>query len=148
LSLFFKSTGIYDGKTLTVKVIIDTNFLFIPSQFQVNIFEELMTLLNQHIDLVMLSPTYQELLKISKQGSPKLRRHALLALKLAEKCRLVHIETNPEEPHDDLLVRVAKKWNCPVATNDRKLRKKLREENVPTIFLRQGAFLELEGIIQ
>ena len=133
---------------MTVKVIIDTNFLFIPAQFQVNIFEELMTLLNQHIDLVMLSPTYQELLKISKQGSPKLRRHALLALKLAEKCHVVHIETNSEETNDDLIVRLAKKWNCPVATNDRKLRKKLRKEKIPTIFLRQKAFLELEGNIQ
>lgn len=135
------------GKTLAVKIILDSNFLFIPSQFQVDIFEGLMKLLNQRIDPVLLSSTYQELLRIAKQGSPKLRQHASLALRLAEKCSMVHVEQSSGETHDDLIVRVAKEWNCPVATNDRELRKKLRKEHVPTIFLRQGAYLESEGII-
>ena len=44
-----------------MKVILDSNFLCVPSQFQVDIFEELIRHLNQRVDPVLLSATYQEL---------------------------------------------------------------------------------------
>jgi rRNA-processing protein FCF1 len=34
-----------------------------------------------------------------------------------------------------------------VATNDRELRRKLRREHVPTIFLRERSHLEIEGFV-
>jgi rRNA-processing protein FCF1 len=129
-------------------VILDSNFLFVSSQFKVDIFEELMKLLNQQFDPILLSPTYKELLRLADQGSPKIRKLASLALKLAEKCHLIQVEPLSGETHDDVIVRVAKEWNCPVATNDRELRKKLRKEKVPTIFLRQRAYLEAEGLVR
>jgi len=132
---------------LAIKVILDANFLFIPSQFHIDIFEELMKLLDQRFDPVLLSPTYQEIQTIAKKGSPKMRKLASLALNLAEKCSIVHVEPLSGESHDEVIVRLAKEWNCPVATNDRELRKKLRKENVPTIFLRQRAYLDMEGSI-
>jgi len=130
-----------------IRVIFDSNFLFIPSQFQLDIFEELTNLLSQRFEPVLLSPTYKELLKIAEKGSPKKRKQASLALKLAEKCRLVHVEKGLEETHDDVIVRVASEWRCPVATNDRELRKRLRNMGVPVIFLRQRRRLELEGTV-
>lgn len=132
---------------MTVKVIFDSNFLFVPLQFKVDIFEELMKLLNQQFDPILLSPTYKELSRIAERNSPKMRKLASLALKLAEKCRLVQVEPLSGETHDDMIVRVAKEWGCPVATNDRELRKRLRKERVPTIFLRQRAYIEAEGLI-
>ena len=102
-----------------MKVILDSNFLCVPSQFKVDIFDELIRHLNQHVDFILLSATYQELLKMVKYGSPKLRKQGELALKLTEKCHIIHFEQGSNETHDDLIVRVAKKWNCPVATNDR-----------------------------
>jgi len=133
---------------LAIKVILDANFLFIPSQFHVDIFEELTKLLDQKFDLILLLPTYQEIQRIAEKGSPKMRKLASLALNLAENCSIVNVETHPEESHDELIVRVAKEWGCPVATNDRELRKRLRKENVPTIFLRQRAYLDIEGSIR
>jgi rRNA-processing protein FCF1 len=132
-------------KKLAKKVILDANFLFIPSQFQIDIFDELMKLLNQRFDPVLLSPTYKELQKIAEKGSPKIRRHASFALKLAEKCRIVMVEQGFDETHDDIIVRVAAEWRCPVATNDRALRKRLRNINVSVIYLRQRSHLEMEG---
>lgn len=134
-------------KKLSDKVILDSNFLFIPSQFRLDVFEELRKLLNKRFEPILLSSTYEEVLRISQHGAPKERQHALLALRLAEKCRIVHIQKGSGETHDDLIVRIAKEWNCPVATNDRELRKKLRKVNVTTIFLRQKAYLELEGVV-
>ncbi|MFQ5999376.1 MAG: PIN domain-containing protein [Candidatus Bathyarchaeia archaeon] len=130
-----------------VKVILDSNFLFVPSQFQLDVFEELANLLNQRIDPVLLSPTKKELEEIARKGSPKTRQQASLALKLAEKCRVVHVEKDLKETHDDVIVRVAAEWKCPVATNDRELRKRLRKMRVPVIFLRQRRRLELEGAV-
>jgi len=130
---------------LSLKVILDSNFLFVPSQFHVDIFEELTRLLNRRVDPILLSPTEQELLRLAEQGSPKTRRQASLALELAERCRTVHVDRRSGETHDDVIVRVAKEWGCPVATNDRVLRKRLRRENVPVVFLRQRSHLQVEG---
>lgn len=76
-----------------------------------------------------------------------MRQYASLALKLAEKCRVVRVEQGFEETHDDVIVRVAKDWGCPVATNDRELRKRLRIISVPVVYLRQKSHLEVEGDI-
>jgi len=130
-----------------IKVIFDSNFLLVPSQFQLDIFEELTNLLSQRFEPILLSPTYREVLKIAEKGSPKMRKQASLALKLAEKCRVAQVEKGLEETHDDVIVRVAAEWRCPVATNDRELRKRLRNVGVPVIFLRQKQRLELEGTV-
>jgi len=130
-----------------VKVILDSNFLFIASRFKVDIFEELTNLLNQRYDPVLLSPTYREIFKIAEKGSPKMRQQASLALKLAEKCRMVSIDQGYEETQDDVVVRIAAEWRCPVATNDAALRKRLRNISVPVIYLRQRSRLEMEGSI-
>ena len=126
-------------------ILIDSNFLFVPSNFKVDIFEGLTNLLGRRYTPILLSPTYRELLKISERGSPKMRRQASLALKLAEKCEVIPVEQGHEETHDDVIVRVASEWRCPVATNDGTLRKRLRNISVPVIYLRQMSRLEMEG---
>ncbi len=104
-----------------------------------------MNLLNQQFDPILLSVTQQELLTMARKGSPKMRKQASLALKLTQKCRIVQVKQGTEENNDDVVVRIAKKWKCPVATNDRTLRKRLRNKRIPVIFLREKARLALEG---
>jgi rRNA-processing protein FCF1 len=133
---------------LTVKVILDSNFLFIPSQFHIDVFEGLMATLNQKFEPILLSPTHKELQRIAQKGPPKMRQQASLALRLAEKCRIAEVEQGVRETPDDVITRVAAEWRCPVATNDRALRKKLRDKNVPVIYLRKRSRLEIEGSIQ
>ncbi len=132
---------------MTLRVILDSNFLFIPSQFQIDIFEELLNLLNQKFELVLLSVTLQEILTMAKMGSPKMRKQASLAQKLAQKCRIVQVKRGMEETHDDVVVRIAQEWKCPVATNDRTLRKRLRSNGISVIFLREKTRLALEGTL-
>ncbi len=128
-----------------MKIIFDSNFLFLPSQFQIDIFEELMNLLNRQFDPVLLSVTHQELLAIAKKGPPKVRKQASIALRLAQKCRIVQVKQGEDENPDDVIVRMAQEWNCPVATNDRILRQRLRRRRIPVIFLREKTRLALEG---
>ncbi len=132
---------------MTLKVILDSNFLLVPSKFKINIFEGLTNLLSQRYTPILLSPTHKELLKIAEKGSPKISRQASLALKLAERCEVFKVTQRYEETHDDVIVRVASEWRCPVATNDGALRKRLRNISVPVIYLRQTSRLEMEGSV-
>lgn len=128
------------------KVILDTNFLLLPFQLKIDIFSEIEKLVGR-FEPIVLSITLDELKKISESGSSKMSRLASLAIDLSKKCKILETHVMPGESHDDALLRVAKENNCIVATNDRILRKKLRKAGITTIFLRQRAYLELEGYI-
>jgi hypothetical protein len=132
---------------VALKVILDSNFLFVPAKFQLDIFEELAKLLNQRFEPVLLSSIYQELQTLAEKGAPSRRKQALLALKLAEKCRRIDVEKSGAESNDDVILRTATLWKSPVATNDRELRNKLRARKLPVIFLRGKSRLELEGAL-
>lgn len=130
---------------MALRVILDTNFLFIPSEFKIDIFEALLVLLDGRAEPILLSTNYDELKRMAKEAPPKLRKKALFALRLAEKCHIVQVDRNEKETSDDVVLRVAESWKSPVATNDVELRKKLRARNIPVIFLRGRKRLELEG---
>ena len=130
---------------MTIKIIMDTNFLFIPSKFRLDVFEELNKLLGQKVEPIMLSATHQELQKLAESKSTKTRKNAVLGLRLAEKCRVVEVERKNTESNDDIILRMATAWKCPVATNDRELRQRLRSAGVPVVFLRQKSRLEVDG---
>jgi rRNA-processing protein FCF1 len=133
------------GKEMTLKIIIDTNFFLIPSKFRLDIFEELDKSLGPKVEPVLLSPTYFELQKLATSTSVKLSKQARLGLRLASRCKVVDVERKVGESNDDLLLRKAVEWGCPVATNDRELRGKLRSSGVSVVFLRQRSRLEVEG---
>ncbi|MEM1539063.1 MAG: DNA-binding protein [Candidatus Bathyarchaeia archaeon] len=124
-------------------VILDSNALFVPIKFKIDIFEELRNLLNRNYEPVVLSLVKGELEKILERGSPKTRREAAYALKMAERCKL--IEANIKGSPDDVIIEMAREWKCPVFTNDKKLRKRLRDINVPVIYVRQKSRLEIDG---
>jgi rRNA-processing protein FCF1 len=134
-------------KTETLKVILDSNALFIPLEFKIDIFEELQRLLNRNVEFVLLSPVKHELELLATKNSPKVRREASFALKLAEKCKYVPVENDEKLTTDDAIVKVARNWNSPVLTNDRQLKKKLRDISVPVIYVRQKSRLDIDGMI-
>lgn len=134
------------SKEETLKVVIDANFFFVPSQFKLDIFEELANLLNRRFEPILLSSTKKELQGLT-ESTPKIKKQAVLALKFAEKCNFVPVDKDSLETYDDVIVRVASEWKTPVATNDKELRRRLREKGVPVIFLRQKRRLEMEGAV-
>jgi len=130
-----------------LKVILDSNALFVPLESKIDIFTETKRLLNRNLDFVLLSPVKHELDLLATRNSPKTRRDALYALKTAEKCKYVVVD-NPEKlSTDDVIVEIAKAWNSPVFTNDRQLRKRLRDISVPVIYVRQKSRLDVDGLI-
>jgi len=131
-----------------LKVILDSNALFVPLQFKIDIFEELKTLLNTKFELVLLSPIRKELEIIAEKGSPKMRKWTSYALKLVEKCVFLEVEKKIADSPDDAIVEVARKWNWPVFTNDGELRRRLRDISVPVIYVRKKSRLEIDGRIK
>jgi hypothetical protein len=130
-----------------VKVIMDSNALFVPLQFKIDIFYGLEQLLERSFELILLSPVKRELEALAKKGSPKMRKNALYTLKLAEKCSYVKVDAPASALADDIIVEIAKEWKSPVFTNDRELKKRLRDISVPVIYVRQKSRLEIDGMI-
>ena len=134
-------------KTGPLNVILDSNALFVPLEFKIDIFEELKRLVNRNVEFILLSPVKRELEMLAAKDSPKIRREAIFALRLAEKCKYVAVEEDGRVVIDDVIVRVAKNWNSPVFTNDRQLKKRLRDISVPVIYVRQKSRLDIDGMI-
>ncbi len=129
-----------------IKVILDSNAFFVPLEFKMDIYEELRRLLNRNVEYVLLSPVRHELEVLASGEEPKLRRQADFALRLSQKCKLVAVD-GKDAKTDDVIVRIAKNWNTPVFTNDRELRRRLRDISVPVIYLRQKSRLDIDGLI-
>jgi rRNA-processing protein FCF1 len=134
-------------KKKLLKVIVDSNAFFVPLQFNIDIFEELKPLLGAKFELILLSPIQRELEAIAEKGSQKMRKWATYALELAKKCTRAEMKYEKGDSPDDVIADVAKKWGCPVFTNDRELRRRLRDISVPVIYVRQKSRLEIEGRI-
>ncbi|MGA3291398.1 MAG: PIN domain-containing protein [Candidatus Bathyarchaeia archaeon] len=130
-----------------LKVILDSNALFVPLEFKLDIFVEVEHLLNRNVDFVLLSPVKRELEQLTTKDSPKIRREAAYALKFAQKCKYVAVDEDEKLSTDDAIVKVARAWNSPVFTNDRQLRRKLRDISLPVIYVRQKSRLEIDGLI-
>ena len=130
-----------------LKVILDSNALFVPLEFKLDIFAEVEILLNRNVDFVLLSPVKRELEQLTTKDSPKIRREAAYALKFAQKCKYVAVDEDEKLSTDDAIVKVARAWNSPVFTNDRQLRRKLRDISLPVIYVRQKSRLEIDGLI-
>jgi hypothetical protein len=128
-----------------LKIILDSNALFAPLKFNIHLFEDLRKLLNRNFEPVLLSATRLELERIATQGSPKMRKNAVLALQLAERCKLLDFGKRTSMSTDDLIVQAAAKYKYPVFTNDKQLRNRLRNINVPVIYVRQKSRLEIDG---
>ena len=121
--------------------------MFVPIQFCLDIFRELEEVTNRKVEAILLHPVYRELKKVSKSRGAK-GRCAEMALRYVDKLKILKVEEEPGETVDDTILRLAVEWKCAVATNDRALRKKLREMQVAVIYLRQKSHLTIEGNIK
>ena len=130
-----------------VAVLLDSNFLFVPLRFGVDIFEELQRLLGRTPRCLVPRPIIEELRHLRIDAKPSLEKEVDFALDLANRCELLDECLLPGEEVDDFILRLAVENGWPVATNDSGLRRRLRGAGVPVIYLRQQAFLEIDGLV-
>ncbi len=130
---------------MPVKVVLDSNFLMIPFQFNLDVFQEIEYLLQKKVDFIVPSAVKSELTGISARGGEG-AAEASLALQLASRCRVVEVTLDENETVDDAIVKSSQKLGAVVATTDIELKKRLRAINVPVVYLRDKSKLEVDGI--
>ena len=124
------------------RIILDTNFLLIPGQFKVDIFEEIRRISNFMYQLCIIDKSLEELEKIITTGNTKDKTAARIALKLIKLKKIAKIKTTGNKNVDDLIMDLASKDGI-VATQDKELKQKLRKRSIPIIILKQKKYLSM-----
>lgn len=127
-----------------MRVILDANFLMIPGQFGVDIFSEMDRVLERGYEIVVPEPVVRELEGISEGGGGDAKA-ASVALQLIEEKGLerVHAEGNA----DEAILEMAG-GDTVVGTQDRELKKRLRERGVTMLVLKNKNYLDVEGPVE
>lgn len=133
---------------MTLQVVLDTNIIIFASEGKFNLTTEIERLIPQKHDIVFLSTCLNEFdYLIDKQ--PKMKKHKKFAMKLLETTKLIDFDPVEIKTTDEKIIHFAKLHvpNCIIVTNDNHLKKLLREENIPVIFVKTTNHLELLGNI-
>ena len=130
-----------------IGILLDTNILMLIGR-GIDIFTQIEELLDTKPEYYVIEPVVKELEKIFAHGGVKERKAAKLALELVKKkCRVIEISLSPDKSVDDLLLEIALREGFIVATNDRELRRRLREAGIPEIYFREEKqLLEAQGV--
>ncbi len=129
---------------MKTKILLDTNFLLIPGQFGVDIFSEIRRICDFSYVLVVVPETIAELEGIisSMRSNGKDKRAARLALQFLKRFRVKVLKNRKlYKRADEAILAIADKNSC-VATQDRGLKRRLREKAVRLIILRQRQYLK------
>jgi rRNA-processing protein FCF1 len=129
-----------------VMIILDSNFVLAESQFQIDILRQLTLLLKGNVEPIIISPVIDELQSMTLKHESNRSRAAAKALDTIRSIQVEEVHRDPNESVDDVIVRISSQKKWAVATNDRKLRKRLDSLAVPTVYLRQRTHLEAKGI--
>lgn len=113
-------------------VVLDTNALLMPFEMRMNLDLALRELLGE-VRILVPGPLVGELKHLK-------HRYANAAISLARKYEIVPTEYTG----DNAVLELAIKTNGYVLTNDQELRRRLRKENIPLIFLRSGSHLVID----
>ncbi|MEM2115468.1 MAG: hypothetical protein QW524_00670 [Candidatus Woesearchaeota archaeon] len=133
-----------------VKIIIDTNFLFLPFEKKLDIFSILER--SFHYKIAILSSTIQEIEAIKNDRTQKLktRVNAKILLEIIKRKNIEVIETQ-EKYVDRAIIEIVSRDPKAyiVATGDKELRKKLQEIGIlGLIYLRKNSVLEFYDLCQ
>jgi len=128
---------------MTLKVIIDTNFLLIPGKFMIDIFEEIKNEARTDIELLTLDRVIEELEKLSNSKETKLkdRNAAKLGLALLKQKNL-KIEHCSRQHTDDAIIEKALEFKdqgffSAIATVDKELISRALSSKIWVFALRQ-----------
>ncbi|HEC95002.1 MAG TPA: hypothetical protein ENI45_03445 [Thermoplasmatales archaeon] len=124
-------------------VIIDTNMLLTLFEQTFDLEGAILRTVGRY-EIIIPKAVVQELKVLSTAGKGATKRWAKAALTYIKK-KGFRIEDEDNEEVDNSLITLAKKLNGVVATNDKELKKRLREKGIPTLFLRERKRLMLLG---
>ena len=121
----------------TETVVLDTNALMMPVEFDVRVFDELERLTGRSpaaLDLLVPRAVVAELDRLA-EGSDAAARAARAGRDLVDRCRVVETE---EAYADDAVLALAREYEALVVTNDKPLRDRLLDAGVRAACARGG----------
>ena len=122
------------------RIVLDTNFIMYCLEFKIDIKRELGRICDFNYEVCILSASLKELEKLIKEGEYFERKQADLAMQFIRKSAL---KVLPLEGYADELLAGLDKENI-IATQDFRLRKKLKEKGFKTIVIRQKSHFEFQ----
>ncbi len=125
------------------KILLDTNFLLLPYQFRVDIFTQIDKISMFKYRLFIIDKTLEELKKIIEEQKGKNRDAAKIALKLIAIKNIKAIKTKSDKRADNAIAELASEGNYIVATQDKDLKRRLINQGIGVIVLRQKKILAL-----
>ncbi len=118
-----------------MKVLLDTNFLLLPFENHVDVFEEVGRLLNGKVEFLVLANTLRELKDL--KGRHKLYGRAMMGFIVRQTGKFQIVKMQGKT--DNMIVDYSIANNSPdyyVATMDRKLKESLKKLKVKVIILK------------
>lgn len=128
-------------KDLTDIVIFDTNFLFITFEFKVDVIAELSRLVKSNPELFIYEGTLSELQAIEDKGD-KNKKYLPLIAKMLKLYNFKIIESNDKYVDRAIIENLSD--NQIIATNDKRLKFKVKENHIRLIQMRQKRYLEFD----
>ena len=129
------------GNSEVTLVLLDTNAIFMIFEFSIDIESEITRLLGS-TTIRVPEAVVHEIHTIAERGKGKKKTLAKPALQFIQ--RFVVLPHDRFETADDAILQVSSDIGAIVVTNDKVLRDRLKEKNVPRIFLRGKHHLVLE----
>lgn len=120
------------------KIILDTNFVLIPAQLGIDIFEQIKEEFTCNYQLYILEQSLKELEKIANEQKGKLKKQVKLTLALIKAKNIKTLSIPSEKGVDEILKDMAKEGYC-IATVDKELKQSIKHN---VIYLRQKKMLE------
>ncbi len=118
-----------------MKIIMDTNILFLPGQMKIDIFREL-----EGNELIVLDSTLKELRKLAASKG-KNGTSAKIAVELIKQ-KNISVASSKGGDTDTAIANYALAHGCAVATNDKKLMERLKKSGIKIMRMRQKKYLE------
>ncbi len=124
-----------------IKILLDTNFLLTTIRYKLYGLSEIKK--NIPAEFYVLSGTIDELEVISKKDK-KIRAEYLLVEKMLKNEKAIGIKSKTENVDKELL-ELSNEYV--IATNDKELRRKIRERGGKSIFIKKLTMVDLSEII-
>jgi len=122
------------------KVVLDTNALFYPFQFKIDIEDEIIGLIGS-CEMLVPDVVVKELIVLRDKGS----KLAGAALQFSNRFQKKGSATSPGITADDAILAATQEIDGILVTSDRELKDKAKNAGVKVIFLRGKQKLELLG---
>ncbi len=126
------------------KVILDTNFLLLPEQSGLDIFDEINSLMDRPYELFIIDRTMVELEELTRKGKVKDRVAANVGMELIDSKKVKKIDSKGLKGNivDDMILDAADDDTI-VATIDKNLKRELLHEGYAVIEMVNNGFLRI-----